>query len=248
MNLQTNHSLSVDCVVFGFDGTSLKVLLVERDIAEAEKEGVPAKDYKLPGSMIFENEDLSTSAYRILKEMTGLSDLYLKQFHVFSAPDRVDDKELAWINRFYGISAKRVVTVAYYSLVKLTPFIISHTGRKNALWVKVDKVKRLAMDHKKILCEALSALTREVTQSPVAFELLPRKFTIRQLQRLYEAVFGVEIDNRNFRKKVLGAGFVVPTQERETGVAHKPAQYYVFNKGIYNRRVRERQRLCFINW
>lgn len=103
------------------------------------------------------------------------------------------------------------------------------------------------MDHKQILTTALSVLCREMLQSPVAFELLPHKFTIRALQNLYSAVLGIEIDNRNFRKKILSSGFLTPTNEKEQGVAHKPARYYTFNRSAYRRAVKEKLKLGFIN-
>ena len=103
------------------------------------------------------------------------------------------------------------------------------------------------MDHKQILASALAMLCREILQSPIAFELLPRKFTIRELQTLYSAVLGIEIDNRNFRKKILASGFLAPTAEKEQGVAHKPAQYYTFNRSAYKRALKEKLQLGFIN-
>ena len=113
---QINSSISVDCVIFGFDGTSLNVLLIKRE----QKNGIEEKeDYKLPGSMIYEDETLSQAAYRVLAQTTGLENIYLKQLHVFSDPERVRGEDLAWLNRFYQINTPRVVTVAYYSLVKL---------------------------------------------------------------------------------------------------------------------------------
>ena len=140
-----------------------------------------------------------------------------------------------------------MVTVGYYALVKLDAPTIAYTTAKGARWVDVESIQRLAMDHKQILASALATLCREMLQSPVAFELLPRKFTIRELQTLYSAVLGIEIDNRNFRKKILASGFLTPTAEKEQGVAHKPAQYYTFNRSAYKRALKEKLRLGFIN-
>ena len=123
MSPQTNHSLSVDCVIFGFDGHSLKVLLVEREFVDGRGEKIV--DYKLPGNLIFENEDLRTSAYRTLAEYTSTRDIYLRQLHVFSRPDRVSGDELRWLNEYYRVNTTRVVTVAYYSLVKLDSRLIA---------------------------------------------------------------------------------------------------------------------------
>ncbi len=244
MSIQMNQSLSVDCAVFGFNGQSLKVLLIERRDYTPDSH---LDRLKLPGAMILENETLPDAANRVLAEATGLRDIYLKQMEIFSDPNRVNGEELAWINRYHGIRTERVVTVGYYALVKLDNRTIAYTTAKGAQWVEVEAIQRLAMDHKQILSTALSALYREMIQSPVAFELLPRKFTIRQLQTLYGAVLGIEIDNRNFRKKILSSGFLTPTEEKEQGVAHKPAQYYTFNKNAYQKAVKERQKLGFIN-
>lgn len=244
MSIQMNQSLSVDCVVFGFDGQSLKALLIERRDYAPDSH---LDRLKLPGAMILENETLPDAANRVLAEATGLRDIYLKQMQIFSDPDRVSGRELEWINRYHGIRTERVVTVGYYALVKLDSLTIAYTTAKGAQWVEVDAIQRLAMDHKQILSAALTILCREMLQSPVAFELLPRKFTVRQLQTLYSAVLGIEIDNRNFRKKILSSGFLLPTGEKEQGVAHKPARYYMFDKNAYKKAVKEKLRLGFIN-
>ena len=241
MPVQTNQSLSVDCAVFGFDGETLKALLIERPVDHS------LDRLKLPGSMILENETLPEAAYRVLEEATGLRkrDLYLKQMEIFSDPNRVSGDELEWINRRHGIRTVRVVTVGFYALLKLDHRTIDYTSSKGARWMAVDAIQRLAMDHKEILSTALGHLCREMQQSPVAFELLPKKFTIRALQRLFEAALGIEIDNRNFRKKMLSSGFLHPTGEKEQGVPHKPAEYYIFDRQAYRRAVKDKLRM---NW
>lgn len=244
MAIQMNQSLSVDCAVFGFNGKTLKVLLVERRYYTPN---TLLDKFKLPGAMILENETLPDAASRVLEEATGLRKVYLKQLEIFSDPQRVCGEELEWINRHHGIRTERVVTVGYYALVKLGTSTIAYTTSKGARWVDVESIQRLAMDHKQILTSALAMLCREILQSPIAFELLPRKFTIRELQTLYSAVLGIEIDNRNFRKKILASGFLAPTAEKEQGVAHKPAQYYTFNRSAYKRAFKEKLQLGFIN-
>lgn len=236
-----NASVSIDCVVFGFDGESVQVLLVKRSGAQGALR--QDTDYKLPGSMIYEEENLSSAASRVLEELTGLNDVFLKQLHVFSDPCRVDGDELEWLKSFYRIDTSRVITVAYYALLKLNDKITLHTTRKYAKWIDVQSIRHLALDHKKIVMAALERLSQEMSNSAVAFELLPKKFTIRQLQSLYESVFGESIDNRNFRKKILSLGYLTATGEREQGVAHKPAQYYTFNKAKYQREQKGKFRL-----
>ena len=156
MPIQTNQSISVDCAVFGFDGETLKVLLIERP-AYNELDRL-----KLPGAMILENETLPEAAYRVLEEATGLrqKDLYLKQMEIFSDPQRVRGEELEWINRKHGIRTERVVTVGFYALLKLDLRTLDYTTAKGARWVEVDRIQRLAMDHKEILSAALSNLCR----------------------------------------------------------------------------------------
>lgn len=168
MSIQMNQSLSVDCAVFGFNGKSLKVLLIER---RYYKPDTRLDKLKLPGAMILENETLPEAAYRVLEEATGLKNVYLKQMDIFSDPKRVAGEELEWINRYHGIRTDRVVTVGYYALVKLDSRTIAYTTAKGAQWVDVDSIQRLAMDHKAILSAALTVLCREMLQSPVAFEL-----------------------------------------------------------------------------
>ena len=153
MSPQPNPSLSVDCVVFGFDGAALKVLLVERDFVNPAGERI--HDFKLPGSLIFQDEELRASAARVLDKYMGRRDIYLRQLHVFSQPDRVVGEELRWLNEHYGVHTGRVVTVGYYALVKLNEALIASAAAEHAQWVGVERVTRLAMDHKQIMARAL---------------------------------------------------------------------------------------------
>ncbi|MCM1178424.1 MAG: NUDIX domain-containing protein [Bacteroidales bacterium] len=246
MTVETNSAISVDCAVFGFDGAGLKVLLIKRKYPTDE---LSADDLKLPGSMILENETLDGAASRVLEESTGLGDIFLKQTGIFSDPNRVSDKEMEWICLYHGINTGRVVTVGYYALVKLTDGIVNYTMKMGARWVDVNEITHLAMDHFDILSDALSVLRREMIYSPVAFELLPKRFTIRQLQNLFIAVLGVEIDDRNFRKKVFSSGILKPTGIKEKNVSHKPAEYYVFNRTEFRKMEKRHNKLGFIdNW
>lgn len=199
--------------------------------------------------MILENETLDAAAKRVLMEYAGLGGISPNQTRIFSDPDRVDEKELKWICEYHGIKTERVVTVGYYALVRLDKDMVACTQKKGAIWTDVDSIHSLIMDHYEILSDALSVLYKEMIYSPVAFELLPKRFTIRQLQNLFSAVMGVAIDNRNFRKKLLSTGFLVPTDKKETKVAHKPAQYYEFNRAAYKKALKERNSLRFLaNW
>ena len=232
-NVQTNSAISVDCVIFGFDGVNLKTLLVRRRTVDPLYHD---KDLKLPGAMIRENETLPEAAARVLEGSTGLKGLYLKQTSIFSDPKRVDESELEWIGQYHGIHTVRVVTVGYYALVKLDPGMVNYTRRQGAVWVNVDDIHHLIMDHMDILSDALTVLQKDILWSPIAFKLLPKKFTVRQLQNLLEAVFGVEIDNRNFRKKLFSSGILVETGDMERNVNHKPAKLYAVNRSALSKK------------
>ena len=229
-----NPHVSVDCVVFGFEFGKLDVLLIERNM---EFEGKEYKDLKLPGDLVRKDEDLDTAASRVLRELTGLDNIYLKQYSAIGSPGRLlrQPRDVEWL-RNIGHPEEIVVTVAYYSLInidqdKAADFILE----SNARWYKVSEVKELAFDHLSILQQALQVLRTDLRLKPIAFELLPPKFTLRQLQQLYEVILGTPLDKRNFRKKVTNMPFITPINEKQVDVWHKPAQYYSFNRKTYQK-------------
>jgi 8-oxo-dGTP diphosphatase len=213
-------AVTVDCVVFGLDldAQDLKILLIQR-------RGQPfAGMWALPGGFVEMDETLEQSAKRELQEETGISRLYLEQLYTFGDPGR-DPRE-------------RVVTVAYYALVKLTDHAIkADTDATDVGWFAVSDLPRLAFDHAKIVSVALNRLKGKVRYQPIGFELLPAKFTLSQLQRLYEVVLERELDKRNFRKKILGMGLLVETSEIQKDVAHRAARLYRFDEDRYRRLV-----------
>jgi len=225
-----NPHVSVDCVIFGFHAGKLKVLLIERE--KIPKSHLRGHKLKLPGNLIAESEDLDISAIRTLKELTGLDNIFLKQFGVFSSPGRLSSPDdLAWLRKTSGLIVDRVVTVAYYSLIKIAESNIT----EKTLWHPVDDLPDLIFDHNQIIVKALEALRGEIRSEPLCFELLPKKFTIRQMQNLYEAILGELLDNRNFRKKVKPLEFLIPLPEKEKEVNHKPAQLFKFDKKLYQK-------------
>ncbi len=225
-----NPHVSVDCVIFGFNDNKLKVLLIERERTSGEN-GKGHK-LKLPGNLISEAEDLDISAKRTLNELTGLENIFLRQFGVFSAPGRLAPKEdLEWLRESSGLMVDRVVTIAYLSLIKIDESKIT----KKTIWVPVDELPELIFDHNRIIKKALDALRKEIRTEPLCFELLPKKFSIRQMQNLYEAILGERMDNRNFRKKVKPLEFLTPLEEKEQDVNHKPAQLFKFDKRMYEK-------------
>src|SRR5712691_663877 len=209
-------ALTVDGVAFGYDEGELKVLLIQRGLE-------PFKGrWALPGGFVRVEETLDEAARRELDEEAGLKDVFLEQLYTFGVVDR-DPRE-------------RVVSVAYYALVKLSEHRAkAATDAANAEWFPVSRTPRLAFDHADILATALSRLKGKVRYQPVGFELLPPRFTLSQLQHLYEAVLGTDLDKRNFRKKVLGFGLLVPLKETQMAGRHRPAQLFRFNADKYGK-------------
>lgn len=207
-------ALTVDCVVFGFDESELKVLLIQRALEPFQGK------WALPGGFVHTEETLDAAARRELEEEAGLRDVYLEQLYTFGAVDR-DPRE-------------RVVTVAYYALVPLAAHATrAATDAADARWFPISKIPRLAFDHAEILATALTRLRGKVRYQPIGFELLPPKFTLSQLQHLYEAVLETELDKRNFRKKVLSFGLCVPLEETQMTGRHRPARLFRFDAVKY---------------
>jgi ADP-ribose pyrophosphatase YjhB (NUDIX family) len=232
--VRLNPHISVDCVIFGFDGRQLKVLLIEREKTPDEDPSVPSQLLKLPGNLISDVEDLDHSASRILKELTGLENIFLKQFSVFGSPDRLNNpNDLAWLRYTSGMPIERVVTIAYYSLVKINESNPTESLLDKTSWITVNQLPHLSFDHNLIIEKARDELRKELRTEPIGFELLPKKFSIRQLQNLYEVILGNKLDNRNFRKKVGKLEYLIAQSEKEKGVSHKPARLFKFDKKIF---------------
>ena len=180
----------------------------------------------------YEDETLDEAASRVLKELTHLENIYLEQVYTFGDPNRISkEKDIAWLNSVRAHPEARVITVAYTSLVKKELYKPTPSGfAKNAIWLPVQDTPVLAFDHNQLLEKALAFLKSKIYVEPVGFELLPKKFTMTQLQRLYEIILQTELDKRNFRRKILKTSFVVPLEEKQIGVAHKPARLFKFDK------------------
>ena len=213
-------ALTVDCVVFGLDDEDLKVLLIERDLPPFEGK------WALPGGFVRVDESVDDAALRELQEETGVKKVFLEQLYTVGDLDR-DPRE-------------RVVTVAYYALVRLSSHKVkAATDARQALWFGIDDLPKLAFDHNKILKAAHERLRGKVRYQPIGFELLPQKFTLRQLQHLYEVVLDRELDKRNFRKKILGMEILEELDEVEADVAHRAARLYRFDKKAYRELTKE---------
>jgi 8-oxo-dGTP diphosphatase len=226
-----NPHVSVDCVIFGFDGEKLKILLIERNITDQNE---PYNDKKLPGSIILTNEDLDEAATRVLSELTGLKNIYLSQFKSFGNPNRTKNpRDIFWLENTLQLKIGRIVTVAYVALVKIDRKIQVKKDNTQACWFDVKDIAdmNLAFDHAEIIDKGLEHIRHRMDIEPhLIFELLPRKFTITQLQTLYDTVHQTHSDVRNFRKKVAQWSYVVPLNELEEGVPHRAARLYKYKK------------------
>ncbi|MDP4241101.1 MAG: NUDIX domain-containing protein, partial [Bacteroidota bacterium] len=217
-NLYNPH-ISVDCVVFGFDGENMKVLLIERSIDE---QNTLYNDKKLPGSIILNDEDLDEAASRVLNELTGLKNIYLSQFRSFGNPSRTTNpRDILWLERTTQLEIGRIVTVAYVALIKIDRKIVFNAEDTSASWYDVNEITnmQLAFDHNQIIENGLQYIRHRLDLEPhLLFELLPRKFTISQLRTLYDVVHQTHSDVRNFQKKVAQMPYLVPLDEQEEGV------------------------------
>ena len=213
----TSHfksAFTVDNVIFGFDEGELKVLLILRN------EEPFADHWALPGYFVRQNEDLDEAAERVLRETTGLEQVYLEQLHTFGTPQRHP--------------AGRVITVAYYSLVKVADFKPRALGlSREVVWHTLTDLRDLAFDHDDIIKAAIAQLQETVRTHPIGFNLLPPEFTLTQLQHLYEAIWGTALEKRNFRKKILSMKLILPLERFQQGVSHRPARLYRFDQQRY---------------
>ncbi|MFM8256256.1 MAG: NUDIX hydrolase [Bacteroidota bacterium] len=200
-----NIAVSVDCVILGYENKELKVLLIESDLEEFK--GL----YSLLGDLVRPDEDLDTASYRVLKDRTGLDDVYLEQVLSFGNIDRHP--------------SGRVVTTAYYSLLDIRNHALQ-LSHNELSWHSVKDLKKLAFDHKEILDTCLKRLREQVMERPIIFNLLPSKFSLRELQEVYEAILGVGLDRRNFRKKIMLKDWMTDLKEMETDVPHRPGKLY----------------------
>lgn len=208
-------AVTVDCVIFGLDEqTTLKVMLIRRNLPPFKGE------WALPGGFVRMGESLEEAALRELEEETGIREVFLEQLYSFGEITR-DPRD-------------RVITIAYYALVNLVEYpIAASTDAEDATWFPIDQLPTLAFDHQRIFQVALRRLQGKLRYEPIGFELLPKKFTLSQLQKLYETVLGQVLDKRNFRKKILKMGLLIELDEKQQDVAHRAARLYQFNEEKY---------------
>lgn len=208
-------SVTTDCIIFGFDETNMKVLLIKRGI-----EPYIGK-WALPGGFLQMNESAEEGAERILHKETNLSGVFMEQLFTFTKTDR-DPRD-------------RVISISYFALVKLSDYQAkAGKDETSAQWFAVDELPTLAFDHEMIIRTAFYRLKGKIRYQPIGFELLPEKFTLSQLQHLYEVILEIKVDKRNFRRKILQMEILIDTDEKEFNVAHKAAKFYKFNKLKYD--------------
>lgn len=210
--------ITVDCAIFGFEENKLKILLIKSDLEVFDGR------LSLLGDMVRDNEELDDAAYRILKERTGMNDVFLEQVRTFSHP-----------NRHPG---GRVITVAYCSLLNINHHELKiHDNDLN--WHTVSALKEMAFDHKQIVDSCYAWLQKRIQEHPLGFNLLPEKFSLRELQNLYEAILSVTLDRRNFRKKFASMDLLIDIDEMEQDVPHRPGKLYKFNFEKYEKSKRK---------
>ena len=226
--------LSIDCVIFGFHDNQLKVLLLQ---------WIDSNRWCLPGGFIFKEEHIQNSAVRILKDRTGLSDIYLKQFYTFGDPNRARGKHAFKTTSTMSSSdwlQKRFVTIGYWSLVEFSKVVpVPDEFSKECTWCDIDKAPSLILDHNQILEKALQSLRFDLNDYPVGKDLLPEKFTMPEFQHLYETILDKSLDRRNFQKKMLALGILERLKERKQGGAHKAPFLYRFDSKKYKKALKE---------
>jgi len=231
---KVNPHVSVDCVLFGYDGGHLNVLLVQQN-------GEDSCRMKLPGSLIYEDEDLDEAAQRVLYELTGIDNIDLVQFKTFGSKDRTKNpKDTLWLERFHRLNTTidRIVTVAYMSIIKIDKRKEQLSPMYNACWLPLDEVGALAFDHNQIIEYAHEQLIRYIEVNPaIIYSLLPHKFTILQIRHINECLYNKELDQRNFHKKIMRLKYVFALEEFEDDVKHRAARYYKFDRKTYNKEI-----------
>jgi ADP-ribose pyrophosphatase YjhB (NUDIX family) len=207
--------VAVDCIIFGFDGREIKVLLIKRGF-EPEK-----GKWSLMGGFVGKEENIDDAAARVLKQLTNLSNIYMEQLHCFGMADRD--------------TAGRVVSVAYSAFINIAEYDERLSREHEAKWFPINKIPALIFDHKQMVKKAKEALMEKVANHPIGFELLPAKFTLPQLQNLYEAIYEMPLDKRNFTRKILSINLLKKLDEKEKESSRKGAFYYVFDRVNYKK-------------
>jgi ADP-ribose pyrophosphatase YjhB (NUDIX family) len=230
--------ISVDCTIFGFHENVLKVLLLK--IKHSNK-------WALPGGFIYKDETIENAAYRVLHERTGVENIFLQQFNAFGDPNRCDIT--IHQNRYleYGIKIpkdhwllQRFITIGFYALIDFTEVDLGDAIlNEGAEWIDINRLSNLMMDHEAIVLKALESLRTQLAYLPIGRNLLPKKFTMPELQKLYETILDQKLDRRNFQRKMIGFGILNKLTETRKGGAHKAPFLYTFNDKKYQKALKE---------
>ncbi|MBK9734610.1 MAG: NUDIX hydrolase [Saprospiraceae bacterium] len=216
INNDFKAAVSVDCVIFGYDNDALKILVGQCDMPPYEHE------FSLLGDIVRPDETTDDAAKRVLYHKTGFTDVFLEQVQVFSALKRHP--------------LGRVITVAYYSLIEIDENHLLHLEKNPKIaWINVDEITSLAFDHFEIMHSCLKKMQKQIRERPIGFNLLPEKFSLLQLQCLYEVVLNIKLDKRNFRRKLNALGILKDIGEIQESVSHRPARLYNFDKSVYEK-------------
>lgn len=214
-NPYSRFLLAVDCIIFGFDGKRLKALFIKR----AFNPGI--NKWSLMGGFVQANEGVENAASRILLQLTGLGNIYMEQLHCFGT-----------VNRDPG---GRVISIAYFALINIEDYSEEMMKEHNAKWFELNHIPALIFDHNEMVLLAKERLQQKIANHPVGFALLPQKFTLRQLQTLYEAINETELDKRNFTRRILDLGILKKLDEKERGTSKKGSFYFVFDEEKYKK-------------
>ena len=214
-NINPQFYVSVDCIIFGFDKGSLKLLLLKRNFE-------PAKgSWSLMGGFVQDGESVDDAAKRVLAELTGLENVYMEQVGTFGEVDR-DPGE-------------RVISVAYYALININEYDRNLVQQHNAHWAEINEIPPLVFDHPQMVKQARIMLQKKASSEPIGFNLLPSLFTLFQLQSLYEAIYGEPLDKRNFRKRVADLNYIEKTDKIDKTGSKRGAALYRFNENAYRK-------------
>ena len=224
--------VSVNCVLMGISNDKLCVLLVERKDLAGNVLG-----YKLPGSLIYDGEDLDAAAVRTLNETTGLKRVQLRQFRCFGSPSRTsNESDRLWLEESLQMKIGRLISIAYLAFCKNGRNIAMDNQDSSMYWCHVDALPDLPFDHLEIITAAVQEIRGWIEREPaIVFNYLPSKFTAFQLRRVFEIIYNKTLDVRNFHKKMSTLEYIVQTDDQETGVSHRAARYYRFDKIKYNK-------------
>ena len=214
-NINPKFYVSVDCIIFGFDEGELKLLLLKRNFEPAKGE------WSLMGGFVQENESIDAAAKRVLCELTGLDNVFMEQVGTFGN-----------ISRDPG---ERVISVAYYALINVNEYDRELVEKHNAFWININEIPQLIFDHPQMIIKARELIKNQASNNPIGFNLLPELFTLTQMQSLYEAIYGEQMDKRNFRKRVATRYYIEKTDQIDKTSSKRGAFLYKFNDKAYRK-------------